>query len=118
MTGLLVTRLLPRIGPRTPGRHYEGLPPDLATGTDERVALPHAAILAIEKNSRGQIFLYRFTAEGDPVGDTWHQTVEDAIEQAETEYGDLLGSWVEVPTGRDALEFALHERGCNQKSEG
>jgi hypothetical protein len=62
------------------------------------------------KAPRGQIFLYRYTSKGEPVGDTWHPTVEEPIEQAQYEYGEILGPWIEVPAGRDALEFA---QGCD-----
>jgi hypothetical protein len=106
MKGLFVNRLLPRIGTRSPSRHFEGLPPELTAGVDERVTLAHPAILTIEESPRGQIFLDRYTLKGEPVGDTWHPTVEEAIEEAQYEYGEILGPWIEVPAGRDALEYA------------
>lgn len=110
MNGLLVNRLLPRIGPRPPSRHSVGLPPELTGGLDERVVLGHPAILAVERDNRGQIFLYRYASDGTPVGDTWHESVEDALHQAEAEYAEILGSWDPVPGGRDPVEFALSLR--------
>jgi hypothetical protein len=41
--------------------------------------------------------VYRYTAQGDFAGDTWHEDIEQAKEQAEFEYGDALGEWREVP---------------------
>jgi hypothetical protein len=110
MKRLLVNVLLPRIGPRERGRHHEGLPPELTDGEDHRVPLSHPAILAIEESPRGQIFLYRYSSDGESVGDTWHQSVEEAIEQAEGEYRDVLGPWLRVPAGQGALKFALNQR--------
>lgn len=107
MKGLLVNKLLPRIGHRNPSRHLVGMPADLNGGVDEQARLPYPTILTIEENQKGQIFLYRYTSQGTPVGDTWHRTVEDATRQAQVEYSHELGPWIEVPRGQDALEFAI-----------
>ena len=52
--------------------------------------------------------LYRYTAQGDFGGDTWHETVDDAKNQAMFEYGDALGEWIAVPDDTsDTHEFAI-----------
>jgi hypothetical protein len=56
------------------------------------------------------VFLYRYGAEGDFAGDTWHQSLEDAHRQAEFEYGPALGGWYEIPDhipDRGVAEFAV-----------
>ncbi|MBK9715093.1 MAG: hypothetical protein IPO81_27970 [Kouleothrix sp.] len=88
-------------------KHYQGLPPDPTQGKDHRnkFPLPHVIVLEGEE---GNVTLNRFTANGVPVGDTWHQTVDDAKHQAEYEYGDALGTWLEVPIEvSDATDYAL-----------
>ena len=87
-------------------KHYEGLPPDLNKGEDERRLLAHAAVLLIETNPSG-IFLVRLTAEGEQVGDTWHETIEFAKEQADYEFAKL-SPWTSVPAEvEDVVAFGL-----------
>lgn len=107
MRGLLVNRLKAIPKQRMPSRHFVGLPPELRNGLDWRVMLSYPKFLTIETIPNGQVFLFRFTSEGTPVGDTWHESVDAAIEQARSEYSDALGAWIAVPFGHDALEFAL-----------
>jgi hypothetical protein len=77
-------------------RHYLGLPPELTPGADERVDFPRARIVLIKETRHG-VFLYRYTQHGAYAGDTYHESVPDAQEQAEFEYGPALGEWLEVP---------------------
>ncbi len=88
-------------------RHYVGLPP-MATGEAdmrERMAVPRVLVL---ENRPDGIFLLRHDEAGEEAGDTWHQSVEDAKEQAVAEYGGNLGPWTEVPEAEDdAVGFAL-----------
>jgi hypothetical protein len=56
------------------------------------------------------IFLERYLSDGTLVGDTWHEEVEHAKEQAHKEYGSLLGPWTEVPRqipDDELIRFAL-----------
>ena len=70
--------------------------------------LPSPDILVIEKESEGNVFLYRLTRSGEAGGDTWHPSVEEAKEQAEYEYGATLDEWRDVPTTQaDARAFAV-----------
>jgi len=94
-----------RVEPRV--KHYQGLPPDLTQGKDHRNKLPLPRVIVLEGEA-GSVTLNRFTADATPVGDTWHQTVDDAKHQAEYEYGDALGAWIEVPIeASDAVDYAL-----------
>lgn len=89
-------------------RQFLGLPPELTGGEDNRERLPWPRVLIVEGKPDG-VFLYRFTADKTFCGDTWHLSVEDAIAQAESEYGELLDSWKEVPENiRDPIAFALN----------
>ncbi len=52
--------------------------------------------------------LYRYTAQGEFAGDTWHQTLEDAKAQAAAEYGEALSDWQDIPDGvSDAEAYAI-----------
>lgn len=90
-----------------PSRHYVGLPP-IDPGdpdTRERMAVPR--VLVLESRPDG-VFLDRYDESGDEAGDTWHQSIDDAKEQAQVEYGEQLGPWTEVPENEgDPVAFAL-----------
>ena len=83
------------LGPAT--KHYRGLPPAITGGKDQRELMKAPVLIAIEEKSDG-VFLLRFGADGQLVGDTWHMTVEEAKQQARFEFGDLL-QWKAVPDG-------------------
>jgi hypothetical protein len=90
-------------------KHYWGLPPELTGGKDLRGMMDFPAFVTIEETPDG-VFLFRFTANGQVVGDTWHMTVEEAKEQAQFEFGDLLSDWESVPADvKDIVVFGLNE---------
>ena len=62
------------------------------------MAVPRVVVL--ESRPDG-IFLDRYDESGDEVGDTWHQSFDEASTQALAEYGENLGSWTTVPTSED-----------------
>jgi hypothetical protein len=65
-----------------------------------------ASVLLIEQKPDG-IFLFRFSADGCCVGDTWHMSIEDAKEQAKFEFSDLISEWRPVPPEvDDVVQFA------------
>lgn len=65
-----------------------------------------ARFLLIKQDSDG-VFLYRFAEDGTCVGDTRHVGVDEAQEQARSEYGGMLSDWTSVPeTVNDEMEFA------------
>ena len=91
-------------------RHYVGFPKELTSGeghSQEMMQPPD--VLLIEKREEG-FFLFRFTADGIPVGDTWHLNLEDAKHQAEFEFDNLISSWGEVPSDvTNVVSFALEK---------
>ena len=56
--------------------------------------------------------LYRYASSGEFAGDTWHQSLDQAKDQAEFEYESALGPWHEIPEdvaeGKE-VDFALRE---------
>jgi hypothetical protein len=89
-------------------RHVLGFPSELAGDDEVARQLPPPDVVVIEEESQGNVFLYRLTRSGEPCGDTWHQSIEDARYQADYEYGDALGEWQDIPhEASDAREFAV-----------
>jgi hypothetical protein len=76
---------------------------------DPAKMLPLADVVLVVAGEDGGAMLFRYTAHGEPGGDTWHATVEEAQEQATYEYDDaLVLPWIEVPTDvMDAHAFAI-----------
>ena len=58
--------------------------------------MPIAEALLIEIETDG-VFLFRLSADGHFAGDTWHQSIEGAKEQAEFEFGPGLSNWASLP---------------------
>ena len=88
-------------------KHYLGLPPELTDGEDARKEAHAALFLVIEGKPDG-VFLYRFSAGGDCVGDTWHMSVDDAKHQAAYEYEGPELNWRDIPqTVEDVAEYGL-----------
>src|SRR5258708_571348 len=88
-------------------KHYSGVPPELTDGKDTRRESPTAAFLVIEEKPDG-VFLYRFSATGECVSDTWHMNIDDAKHQASYEYERVLLSWEDVPQEiLDVAEYGL-----------
>lgn len=77
-------------------RHALGAPSGIVDGIGDASPMPWPCILLIHRTGSG-IFLDRYTRGGKPAGDTWHTSVEEAMEQAVEEYDGMLGTWVEVP---------------------
>jgi len=90
-------------------RQFRGMPPELTQGVDSREPMPEAKMLIITLKKDG-IFLERFSGEGEFAGDTWHQSVLEAKQQAEAEYGDRVGTWTPVPVDvEDVVAFGLEK---------
>src|SRR4051812_23230492 len=88
-------------------KHYHGLPPQIAGGTDSRQLLESPALLLIEQKPDG-VFLFRFTADRRCVGDTWHESIDAAKQQAVFEFDNLLSDWKTVPVDVvDPIPFGL-----------
>lgn len=70
-------------------------------------SMPRAERWIIDPTPDGFFLLLRYTTGMEFGGDTWHETVEHAREQAASEYGDALGGWRTVPAEvEDAVAFA------------
>lgn len=90
-----------------PSRHFVGLPPMEAGESDDRERMALARVLVLQSGPDG-ITLDRYDDSGAEAGDTWHQSIDDARDQALDEYGTNLGPWVEVPdTEDDPVIFVL-----------
>ncbi len=75
---------------------------------DPEKLLPLPDVLLLEASEGSGVMLYRYTAQGEFGGDTWHETIADAKEQAIFEYRDALGRWSEVPADvTDAHAYAV-----------
>jgi hypothetical protein len=84
-----------------------GLPPKEAGEPDTRARLPIPLIIAVLTKPDG-IFLERFDETGGDAGDSWHQSIEEAEEQAREEYGESVGVWTPVPESEeDVFAFGL-----------
>lgn len=68
-----------------------------------------ARFLVIENDANG-FFLNRFDDRGNCVGDTWHVTIDDAINQALYEFETPPQNWVVLPANLDdVVKFGLNE---------
>jgi len=82
--------------------HTAGFPLDPAQ------MLPSPDVVLLVADGDATAMLFRYTAFGEAAGDTFHATPEAARAQAAEEYGDALGTWVEVPDDvSDAHLFAV-----------
>jgi hypothetical protein len=105
--GRTLFTLLPSVPSPPRVKHYLGLPPELTGGVDSRQELGPAYVLVIEESEEGT-FLYRYDVDGRFVGDTWHETVDEAKDQAEHEYHLNILAWADLPSGiTDAVKHAL-----------
>jgi hypothetical protein len=69
------------------------------------IDFPYPDILIIEGDNK-RVFLKRYTSTRKFGGDTWHQNIEDAKQQARDEYGKRVGEWQEIPEEvNDPLEY-------------
>jgi hypothetical protein len=77
-------------------------------GHRQEMAAPRFLVIedAPKKPDRG-VFLYRFDAKGDCVGDTWHRDIEEAKAQAVHEYEVLVQEWQEIPPDADMAAFGV-----------
>lgn len=91
-------RLLAKVGISTEKarvHHYRGLPPELTDGEAHREPMEKPDFVIIENRSDG-IFLTRYDSGGNPLGDTWHVTIEEAKEQANYEFGIRQLHWISI----------------------
>jgi hypothetical protein len=84
-------------------RHMIGLPPGL-DDSDPPSEMPPARYVLVEQLDEGH-FLFRFASDGSDGGDTWHQSLEQALEQAAFEFGLTEDAWKPIPTGLDPTRY-------------
>jgi hypothetical protein len=101
----MTTRKLALLGPLTRERrviHTAGYP------IDPKDILPTPDVVLIIEDDDGDCMLFRYTAHGEPGGDTPHDSVAEAAMQAVSEYGDAVLPWMDVPDDvDDAHHFAI-----------
>ena len=99
--------------------HSVGLPAALNEGVMPH-AMPPPDVLVINQEGPGNVFLHRFTRSGEFAGDTWHASVDEALRQADHEYGPALTSWTGVPEDvtdiREFCRIPLLNRGAPDHS--
>jgi hypothetical protein len=66
----------------------------ISEATDEQRILPPAALVLIDEGPDGHL-LIRYAISGEFAGDTWHPDLENAMHQAEREFGQL--TWKVLP---------------------
>ena len=88
-------------------KHYRGLPPELTKGKDSREEMMLPVFLLLDEKPSEGVFLFRYDAQGNCVGDTWHQNVAEAKEQARFEYESVLSKWIEIPTEVQSIQQIL-----------
>ena len=71
---------------------------DGSVASGEALPIPDRAEIEVDDKS-GNCMFYRYTRNGSFCGDTWHQSLDDAIRQAEYEYGLVRGDFVLVVEG-------------------
>jgi hypothetical protein len=71
--------------------------------TSEEYVPPRARVVLLAKHPDGW-FLYRYSSDGAFAGDTWHQSREDALDQATFEFGVALSTWAGVPDDVDPFD--------------
>jgi len=70
--------------------------------------LPPPDVVLVISGAKGEAMLFRYTAHGELCGDTPHDTLDEAEDQASREYGLALLGWMEVPPEiTDAHAFAI-----------
>jgi hypothetical protein len=69
--------------------------------------LPDADVVVVIGSTK-EAMLFRYSAHGELCGDTPHNSVKEAEEQAASEYGEALFPWIDVPGDvADAHAFAI-----------
>jgi hypothetical protein len=78
--------------------------PDVETGQHR---LPDVKVLLIDERVEG-FFLERFNDRGEPVGTTQHETMDEAMWQAYSEYE--IADWKSCPDDVDPVEYLREHR--------
>jgi hypothetical protein len=77
--------------------------PGSSSGAPTGPPAPQVKVLLIAQKVDG-FYLERFTDHGERVGDTLHETLDDAMYQAYSEY-DTISDWRLCPDDADPLQY-------------
>jgi hypothetical protein len=73
----------------------------------------------IIEETNGESFLLRYTRFKEFGGDTWHQSLQEAKEQATYEFGSSLLGWRELPPGiEDPIGYGAQFFAEQKRSDG
>ena len=76
---------------------------------DPESMLPTPDVVLVVSHPSGETMLFRYTAHGELCGDTPHDNLTEAEDQASQEYGLSLLGWMDVPEDvADAHAFAIN----------
>ena len=87
-----------------------GMPSTSESIQDNRPWMGHPNLVVIEsdKYDTSGFYLYRYDDNNNCVGDTWHTTLDDALDQATYEYESNLSKWHHIPYEvKDIQEFIM-----------
>jgi hypothetical protein len=90
---------------RVPGQPHSGwLPPGAAPppGTDTKDVVLDLEIHALDRPDTG-FLLVSSSTDPEFTGDTWHETLDLALQQAEHDYGVQASEWTLIPSSRPAV---------------
>jgi hypothetical protein len=73
----------------------------------QEMSIPDFLIIEEDTKETKGFFLYRYKTTGKFCGDTWHESLEYAKEQAHHEYGDSVEKWEEIPEGHNPLLYIV-----------
>ena len=77
-------------------RHATRSTRHLVHGRKPEDLLAQIAWVEIEEAGDGAFFLFRFSAAGECLADTWHESLDQAKDQARSEFAIEDGDWSEV----------------------
>ncbi|WP_157758171.1 hypothetical protein [Cystobacter fuscus] len=77
---------------RIPGREKQ-LPPKTSAPEDSSLSRDLQTVALEISEEEGAFFLFSYDAAGNMMGDTWHQTLEGAMHQAQSQFAVSAGAW-------------------------
>ena len=80
----------------SPSRHFSGPPLEAGIEGAQQKRMPWPRLVLVAERG-DDVYLERLLADSTVVGDTAHDSIEEAKEQAAWEYGGFLGPWRPVP---------------------
>lgn len=98
-------------------KHYMGLPPEVTNNINKAKILKVAKVLVVFDTVVNGYELYRYDKNGEFAGDTWHETEDDATEQAKFEFNLKGIYWRHIPRDiDDPIKYAIEFMKSRKKS--